>query len=108
MAIDPIFTYVGGIAFLVLIIGTMLYLTFSTQNVEDDNPGESVVKGVGADGEPVEEDETAEIEDENEAAADDAAGEEGGEEDAEAAEDAAGDDADDEDTDGKNEDEASG
>ena len=53
--VDPIFTYVGGIAFLVLIIGSMLYLTFSTQGVEDDSPGESVVKGVGADGEPVEE-----------------------------------------------------
>lgn len=53
--VDPIFTYVGGIAFLVLIIGSMLYLTFSTEGVEDDNPGESVVKGVGTDDEPAEE-----------------------------------------------------
>ena len=49
--VDPIFTYVGGIAFLVLIIGTMLYLTFSTMHIEegDEHPGESVVKGVGQD-----------------------------------------------------------
>lgn len=46
--VDPIFTYVGGIAFLVLIIGSMLYLTFSTLDIEegDENPGESVVGGV--------------------------------------------------------------
>ncbi|AEN04793.1 hypothetical protein Halar_1029 [halophilic archaeon DL31] len=47
--VDPIFTYVGGIAFLVLIIGTMLYLTFSTLDIDegDEYPSESVVKGVG-------------------------------------------------------------
>jgi hypothetical protein len=45
--VDPVYTYVGGIAFLVLIIGSMLYLTFSTYDVEEDSPGESVVGGLG-------------------------------------------------------------
>jgi hypothetical protein len=46
--VDPIFTYIGGIAFLVLIIGSMLYLTFSGIDVEegDEHPGESIVGGV--------------------------------------------------------------
>lgn len=60
MAIDPVYTYIGGIAFLVLIIGTMLYLTFSTLNIDegDEHPGESVVKGVGVENEPNHDDES--------------------------------------------------
>ncbi|MFB6220147.1 MAG: hypothetical protein ABEH90_01795 [Halolamina sp.] len=62
--VDPIFTYIGGIAFLVLIIGSMLYLTFSTLDIEEDdkNPGESVVGGVGQDEEPEPADDNSEDE----------------------------------------------
>jgi hypothetical protein len=63
--VDPIFTYIGGIAFLVLMIGSMLYLTFASTDIEegDEHPGESVVGGVGQEEEefepadPVSEDE---------------------------------------------------
>ena len=46
--VDPIFTYVGGIAFLVLIIGSMLYLMYDYEGVdEEDTANESVVRGAG-------------------------------------------------------------
>ncbi|TKX40556.1 hypothetical protein, partial [Halorubrum sp. ARQ200] len=46
--VDPIFTYVGGIGFLVLIIGSMLYLMYNYEGVdEEDTPSESVVRGAG-------------------------------------------------------------
>lgn len=46
--VDPVFTYVGGIAFLVLIIGSMLYLMYNYEGVDaEDTPNESVVRGAG-------------------------------------------------------------
>ncbi|GAB7094231.1 hypothetical protein JCM30237_13830 [Halolamina litorea] len=46
--VDPIFTYVGGIAFLVLIIVPVVYLMYASDPSEDELAGQSVVGGVGA------------------------------------------------------------
>ncbi len=81
--VDPIFTYVSGIVFLVLIIGSMLYLTFSTLDVEegDENPGESVVVGVDDEESPSGEDDAGadpaaeEADEDDEGPADEAEGE---------------------------------
>ncbi len=47
--VDPVFTYVGGIAFLVLIIGPMLYLMYNYEGIDaaEDTPNENVVQGAG-------------------------------------------------------------
>ena len=47
--VDPIFTYIAGIAFLVLIIAPVLYLLYAEADTEagDEYPSESVVGGVG-------------------------------------------------------------
>lgn len=66
--VDPILTYIGGIAFLALIIVPVLYLMANTPDYEDDSPGETVVGGVGpvasgeAEGEEVADEEAAEDE----------------------------------------------
>ncbi|MBP1986116.1 hypothetical protein [Halolamina salifodinae] len=64
--VDPILTYIGGIAFLALIIVPVLYLMANTPDYEDDSPGETVVGGVGpvasgeAEGEDADEEATEE------------------------------------------------
>lgn len=47
--VDPIFTYIAGIAFLVLLIAPVLYLLYAEADTEagDEYPSESVVGGVG-------------------------------------------------------------
>ena len=47
--VDPILTYVAGIAFLVLLIVPVLYLLYAEADTEegDEYPSESVVGGVG-------------------------------------------------------------
>ena len=65
--VDPIFTYVGGIAFLVLIIVPMLYLMANNPDYEDESPGESVVGGVGTTASETNEEEPADESEEPEA-----------------------------------------
>ena len=46
--VDPALTYVAGIAFLVLLIGPMLYLMYNYEGVDgEETPNENLVRGAG-------------------------------------------------------------
>lgn len=46
--VDAIYSYVFAAGFFVLLLGAMLYITFSTHGIEEEDAGESVVRGLDA------------------------------------------------------------